>query len=128
MSTPADPRPARVSVGKEGRVTLPARMREALHLEEGTQLEVEVDLDYGGLRLRPAITVPRDHAWAYTTKHLTQLTRARTDAREGRTAELSEEEMLELLRAREQAPKGTKIRITVVDEDGPMDEKGEKHD
>src|SRR5215217_7080405 len=126
MSTPADPRPARVSVGKEGRVTLPARMREALHLEEGTQLEVEVDLDYGGLRLRPAITVPRDHAWAYATKHLTQLARARTDAREGRTAELSEEEMLELLRAREQAPKGRTIRITVVDEDGPMDEEGEK--
>jgi AbrB family looped-hinge helix DNA binding protein len=116
MSMPADPKPARVSVGKEGRVTLPARMREALHLEEGTQLVVEVDQDYGGLRLRPAITVPRDHAWAYTTDHLAQLARARADAREGRTAELSEEEMLELLEAREQAPKGTRIRITVVDE------------
>jgi len=103
-------------------------MREALHLEEGTQLEVEVDPDSGGLRLRPAITVPRDHAWAYTTKHLAQLARARTDAREGRTAELGEEEMLELLRSREQVPKGTKIRITVVDEDIPMDEEADQHD
>jgi antitoxin MazE len=89
--------PAIVSVGKEGRVTLPARIRELLDLEEGDRLVLDVDREQGSIRLRPAVTVPRQLAWVYTQEHLSQLARALADVAQGRVSEPSEEEVTDLL-------------------------------
>jgi len=88
--------PATVSVGKEGRVTLPVRIRELLGLKEGDQLVLDVDREQGSIRLRPAVTVPRQLTWVYTQEHLSQLARALADVAQGRVSEPSEEEVAEL--------------------------------
>jgi AbrB family looped-hinge helix DNA binding protein len=88
---------ATVAVGKEGRITLPAHFRQILELKEGSHLVIDVDLEHQWLRLRPAVTVPREEAWAYTSQHLAQLTRALAELAQGRSSPVSEEEVAELL-------------------------------
>ena len=87
--------PSTVTIGREGRITLPAILRSLLGLEEGAQLVVDVDQEHQWIRLRPAVTVPREQAWAYTPEHLARVARALADVAENRVAPLSEEELLE---------------------------------
>lgn len=80
-----------VSMNRQGRLTVPAPARQALRVEGPAQFELEVTED--ALILRPAIVIPREDAWAYTSEHLGQVARSRRDAAEGRTRQLSEGEL-----------------------------------
>lgn len=53
-----------ITVTNKGRLTLPAGVRKALHIEEEAQLQVDVEGDT--VTLRPVVMIPREDAWAYT--------------------------------------------------------------
>lgn len=75
-----------VESNERGRLTIPARAREALHVEGKAHWQVEVTEE--GLFLRPAIMIPREDAWAYTPEHLALVESALADERAGRTSRL----------------------------------------
>lgn len=50
-----------VKVRRAAQITLPAEMRDALHVREGDYLEAE--LVAGGVLLRPVTIVSREQAW-----------------------------------------------------------------
>lgn len=50
-----------VKVRRAAQITLPAEMRDALHVREGDYLEAE--LVAGGVLLRPVSIVSREQAW-----------------------------------------------------------------
>jgi bifunctional DNA-binding transcriptional regulator/antitoxin component of YhaV-PrlF toxin-antitoxin module len=77
-----------------GRLTLPAEIREALHLEGETHWTVEVR--EGAVILRPAVLVPRQDAWAFTPEARAALQRADADSAAGRTIRLSGADMTRL--------------------------------
>jgi len=93
-----------VAVGREGRVTLPAEMREALDLGEGTQILIEIDQTRGTLLLKPAVTVPRDPAWVSGDEHLARLEQSYADAQAGRVMRMSDELAKKLLDGSENGP------------------------
>lgn len=64
-----------VTMSDRGRITIPAGVREALHLQADAQLQLDVVDDT--LVITPAMTIPRDDAWAYTPEHLASVARAR---------------------------------------------------
>lgn len=76
---------------KEGRITIPAEVRVALHIEGETHWTVEI-VD-GAVLLRPAVVIPRDDAWAYTTEHAEVVARARDNDRTGQTVSVSGDEL-----------------------------------
>lgn len=76
---------------REGRLTIPAEVRAALQVDGEAHWTVEV-VD-GAVVLRPAIVVPREDAWAYTTDHLAKVQRAHEDARTGREVTVSGAEL-----------------------------------
>lgn len=80
-----------------GRLTLPAEVRKDLGIYGEAQFQVEVIP--GGLILREAVTVPRDDAWAYTPEFRDLVRRSLQDAAEGRTRQLSVEELDKLIEA-----------------------------
>lgn len=63
-------------------MTLPAKVRESLGIEGPAQVELE--LEDGSVRLRPAVVVPREDAWAYSKKHMELMRRALADVEAGR--------------------------------------------
>ncbi len=85
----------KVTVGKSGRVTLPASVRNELDLHEGVELNVQVE--DGELVLTPVVTVPRSYQWAYSSEHLDRLSGALTDAEDGRIRPLDEGELTQVL-------------------------------
>lgn len=80
-----------------GRLTVPASVRRELGLEAEAQLELELTDD--GMLLRPAVVLPREDAWAYTTEHRRVLARAHRDSREGRVRRLTERQVARLSRS-----------------------------
>jgi antitoxin PrlF len=52
-----------------GQLTLPASVRETLHLTEGDEVIFAPDED-GGVRLIPARVIPADQAWFWTPEWL----------------------------------------------------------
>ena len=76
-----------VTMTGKGRLTLPASIRKALHIEEDAQLAVDVQGDT--ITLRPVVMIPREDLWAYTPEHRAHVERAR--AQPGFSA--SEEEL-----------------------------------
>lgn len=86
----------KVTVGKSGRVTLPASVREELDLHEGAELNVQVEA--GGLVLTPVVTVPRSYRWAYTPEQLDRLDGALADAEEGRIQPLDVDDLTRALK------------------------------
>lgn len=87
-------KPAAVAMNAQGRLTVPAEARRALGLVGEAQFQAEVRDD--GLLLRPAVLVPREDAWAYTSEHRNLLARAREDSARERVRELSESELHDL--------------------------------
>jgi len=85
-----------VSVNKQGRVTLPVKARRALGITADTQLEVAVK--DGALELRPAFVIPEEDRWAYTPESLASFRRALADVKAGRVFELTENQLLKILR------------------------------
>lgn len=83
-----------VAMNAQGRLTVPAEARKALGLAGEAQFEAEIRDD--GLLLRPAVLVPREDAWAYTTAHRALLAQALEDSAEGRVREMSEDALRDL--------------------------------
>jgi AbrB family looped-hinge helix DNA binding protein len=69
-----------ITMNEQGRLTVPAAAREALHLEGASHLELEVTED--ALILRPTVVVPRDDSWAYEPDHIRRVNRAREEYRQ----------------------------------------------
>ena len=86
-----------VSLGREGRVTLPAKIRIAMNIQAGHQLLLDWDAETEELRIRPAMSVPRGHAWAYTDDHLDLLREALLDVDAKRLVTPTERYVQELL-------------------------------
>ena len=63
-----------ITMSLNGRLTLPAEVRQRLGLHGETEFDVEVT-DRGGVTLRPVVVIPRDDAWAYTAEHLAGVAR-----------------------------------------------------
>ena len=82
-------------MNSQGRLTVPAAARAALHVEGPAQFELEVTEN--ALILRPAIVIPRDDAWAYAPDHVHRLERARREAREGKARRLTEDDLKRVL-------------------------------
>ncbi len=80
-----------MEINEQGRMTLPAKVREALGIGGRTQVEVEVDGQE--LRVRPTVTIPREDSWAYTKAHLSRVRAALDDVQNGRLRTLSPEEL-----------------------------------
>ncbi|MGH3158593.1 MAG: AbrB/MazE/SpoVT family DNA-binding domain-containing protein, partial [Streptosporangiaceae bacterium] len=51
--------------GDRHQVTLPAEIREALHVRSGDEIEFSVD-EHGGVTVRGYMSVPTDQAWFFT--------------------------------------------------------------
>jgi AbrB family looped-hinge helix DNA binding protein len=81
-----------ITMSPNGRLTLPAEVRQRLGLAGETEFDVEVT-DHGSITLRPVVVLPRDDAWAYTAEHLSQVARALADIREGRVRRLSDADL-----------------------------------
>jgi len=64
-----------VTMSDRGRITIPATIREALHLDDNAQLQLDVVNDT--LVITPTITIPREDAWAYTPEESAAIERAR---------------------------------------------------
>ena len=75
----------------QGRLTVPAEARKALHVEGETPFELEVTEHE--IILRPALVVPREDVWAYTPEHLAQIEKSDADAHAGRTVHMTEREL-----------------------------------
>ena len=82
-----------VTVHGSGRLTVPASVRKQLGLVEGTELEIEVDMEQEALVLRRVVYLRLEDAWAYTPDHRELLERAHRDSKEGRVKKLSEEDL-----------------------------------
>src|SRR5207253_2409925 len=82
----------------EGRLTLPAEIRETLHVEGETRWTVEVQ--GGAVILRPAGPAARDVAWADTAAFRAQVARARQQAREGRAYRATSADFEDLMAGR----------------------------
>ncbi len=82
-----------VTVHGSGRLTVPASVRKQLGLIEGTELEIEVDMEQEALVLRRVVYLRLEDAWAYTPDHRELMERAHRDSKEGRVKKLSEEDL-----------------------------------
>ena len=85
-----------MTVNKQGRITLPAKARRALGITGDSQLEVAVK--DGALELRPSFIVPDEDRWAYTPESLASFRRALADVKAGRVFELTEGQLLKIIR------------------------------
>ena len=81
-----------VTMSPNGRLTLPAEVRQRLGLDGETEFDVEVT-EHGSVTLRPVVVLPRDDAWAYTAQHLAQVANALADLREGRVRRRSDADL-----------------------------------
>ena len=85
--------PRVVTVGREGRITLPAAMREALELKEGAQVLVQLDAS-GRLQVSPVEMVPRDPSWLSQSKAQSRLEeQAAADVEQGRITPVTEKRL-----------------------------------
>jgi AbrB family looped-hinge helix DNA binding protein len=84
-----------VEVNEQGRMTIPAKAREALGIEGRTQVEIEVD--GREIHLRPTVTIAAEDAWAYTQAHLAKVRAALDDVQARRVVTLGPEELEKLV-------------------------------
>ena len=56
----------RASVRPKAQVTVPLAVREALHLNEGDEIEFELDEATGTVKVRGLRVIPTDQAWFWT--------------------------------------------------------------
>lgn len=66
-------------------MTLPAKVRASLGIKGPAQVELE--FEDGSVRLRPAVVVPLEDAWAYSKAHMELVRRALADVEAGRIVE-----------------------------------------
>ena len=89
--------PRLVTVGAEGRVTLPASMRQVFDLEQGSQLLIEIDPEVG-LRLRPVEILPRDPSWLARSDIQEARARIEEDLDSGRVSAMTEDKLRDLVK------------------------------
>jgi AbrB family looped-hinge helix DNA binding protein len=84
-----------VAMNADGRLTVPKAVREALHLNGETRLEVEVRDDALILRPAPLANAEEadDDAWARDPERLEALLAATKDAEEGHVWQLNEAQL-----------------------------------
>lgn len=80
----------RVSMSRNGRLTLPASIRRRLQLEGEAEFEVEQEEGGDGVILRPVVVMRRSDAWVYTAEDLAGIERGLRDLREGRERQMTE--------------------------------------
>ena len=81
-----------ITMSPNGRLTLPAEVRQRLGLDGETEVDVAMT-ERGSVTLRPVVVIPRDDAWAYSSEHLANVARALADIREGRVRQLSDDDL-----------------------------------
>jgi AbrB family looped-hinge helix DNA binding protein len=81
-----------ITMSPNGRLTLPAEVRQRLGLDDETEVDVAMS-ERGSVTLRPVVAIPRDDAWAYSSEHLANVARALADIREGRVRQLSDDDL-----------------------------------
>ena len=57
--------PTITTIRRKGQVTIPAEIRDAAHLQEGTVVEMTVAED-GTIEMRPKVLVPAEDAWFWS--------------------------------------------------------------
>ncbi|MGH2608949.1 MAG: AbrB/MazE/SpoVT family DNA-binding domain-containing protein [Tepidiformaceae bacterium] len=82
-----------VTVDNAGRMVLPEDVREAMGLDEGGELEIEVSKELSGTTVVLRHHIPDDDAWAYTEENLEAIRRAEEDYRAGRVFTMSEADL-----------------------------------
>ncbi|HTZ17594.1 MAG TPA: AbrB/MazE/SpoVT family DNA-binding domain-containing protein [Dissulfurispiraceae bacterium] len=71
-----------ITVSAKGQIALPKEIREALHIEAGSQL-TSVIKD-GKLILEPVVTIPQSQAWAWTPEWQKKIAASMEDVKKGR--------------------------------------------
>lgn len=84
-----------VESNEQGRLVIPAEVREALNVKGKTHWQLEIR--DGAIVLKPAMVIPREDAWAYRPDHLARLDEAMTQARSGQILDLSPQQLERLL-------------------------------
>ncbi|MGI8551390.1 MAG: AbrB/MazE/SpoVT family DNA-binding domain-containing protein [Dehalococcoidia bacterium] len=89
-----------VTVDREGHLTLPETVRDALHLDEDTEFDLEIE--DGGVILRPhtdgsSIVDHYDDSWAETPEYREHIRLALDDVRAGRVLRLSRAELEQMI-------------------------------
>ncbi len=64
-----------MTMSDRGRITIPATIREALHLDDNAQLQLDIVDDR--LVITPALVTSREDAWAYTPEESAAIEHAR---------------------------------------------------
>lgn len=83
-----------ITLDKDGAMTLPKAVRTALRITDRTQLTYEIR--DGGVLLRPAIVIPQEDAWAYTSEESAAIERARHSPI---VPHMSEEDLIAIMEA-----------------------------
>lgn len=65
-----------VVMDTRGQLTLPETIREALRVENGNGLQLEVEVVDYTIVLRPTAIIPEEDLWAYTPEHIERVKRA----------------------------------------------------
>src|SRR3712207_5865810 len=71
-----------VVMDARGQVTIPENVREALQVENGHGLQLEVEVVDQTVVLRPTLVIPEEDLWAYTPEHIARVKRALARPRE----------------------------------------------
>ncbi len=66
-----------VMMDARGQLTLPENVREALQVENGNGLQLELEVVDHAVVLRPTLVIPEEDLWAYTPENTERLLRAR---------------------------------------------------
>jgi antitoxin PrlF len=80
---------------RKGQLTIPAEIREAVHLEEGDPVKIEV-VD-GAIMLRPCKVVDASQAWFWTPEWQESIRRSVEQLGRGEGREMSDDELLTVL-------------------------------
>ncbi len=83
----------KAKLGKKSQLVLPKAIVDAMHLEEGTEFEVEI-LD-GRIVMEPMISIPRSQAWFWSDEWQRREREAEEDVHTGRVSSIQDDETLD---------------------------------
>jgi antitoxin MazE len=85
-----------ITVSSKGQIALPKEIREALHIETGSQLTPAIR--DGKLVLEPVVIIPKSQAWFWTHRWQKKIADSMEDIKKGRVRTFkSVEEMRKVL-------------------------------
>jgi antitoxin MazE len=82
-----------VRLRKKAQVTIPTEIVELLHLNEGDNLNIQVE--DGRIVLVPTVTIAKDQAWFWTESWQQGERQAERDVKQGRLKNISDEKDLD---------------------------------